>query len=74
MRILNNLFRVATVAGYSVATAKCVFSARNRIDTPCRRRLTPYKQVNLTLLHFEKKIVREFLSKFKAKKSPCLRV
>ena len=59
------------MAGYSVATAECVFSARNRIDTPCRRRLTPYKQGNLTLLHFEKKIVRsvrfpEILSKFKA--------
>ena len=79
MRILNNLFEVAAVAGYSVATVECVFSARNLIDTPCRRRLTPYKQGNLTLLHFEKKIVRdvtfpEFLSKFKAKKSRRLRV
>ena len=67
MRILNNLFKVAAVA-------ECNFSTRNRIDTPCRRRLTPYKQGNPTLLHFEKKIVRdvrfpEFLSKFKAKKS-----
>ena len=79
MSILNNLFKVGAVAGYSVATAECVFSARNRIGTPCRRRLTPYKQGNLTLLHFEKKILRdvrfpEFLSKFKAKKSRCLRV
>ena len=49
MRILNNLFKVSAVAGYSVATAECVSSARNRIDTPCRRRLTPYKQRNLTL-------------------------
>ena len=74
MCILNNLSKVAAVAGYSVATAECVFSARNFIDTPCRRQLTPYKQGNLTILHFEKKIVRdvrfpEFLSKFKAKKS-----
>ena len=73
MRILNNLFKIAAVAGYSLATAECVFSPRNRIDTPYRRRLTPYKQGNLTLLHFEKKIVRnvrfpEFLSKFKAKR------
>ena len=72
MRILNNLFKVAAVAGYSVATAECVFSARNRIDSP-------YKQGNLTILHFEKKIVRdvrfpEFLRKFKAKKSGRLRV
>ena len=79
MRILNNLFKVAAVAGYSVATAERVSSARNRIDTPCRRRLTPYKQGNLTLLHFEKKIVRdvrfpEILSKCKAKKSQRLRV
>ena len=44
MRVLNNLFKVAAVAGYRVR-----FSARNRIDTPCRRRLTPYKQGNLTL-------------------------
>ena len=58
MRILNNLIKVAAVAGYSEATAECVFSARNRLDTPCRRRLPPYKQGNLTLLHFEKKIVR----------------
>ena len=74
MRIMNNLFKVAALAGYSVSTAECVFSARNR-----RRRLTPYKQGNMTLLHFEKKIVRdvrfpEFLSKFKAKKSRRLRV
>ena len=79
MRILNNLFKVAAVAGYSIATAECVFPARNRIDTPCRRRLTPHKQGNLTVLHFEKKIVRdvrfpEFLSKFVAKKSRRLRV
>ena len=79
MRILNNLFKVAAVAGYSVATAECVFSARNRIDTSCRRRLTPYEQGSLTLLPFEKKIVRDvrfpkFLSKFKAKKSLRLRV
>ena len=44
MRILNNLFKVAVVAGYSVTTAECVFSARNLIDTPCRRRLTPYNK------------------------------
>ena len=79
MRILNNLFKVAVVAGYSVTTAECVFSARNRIDTPCRRRLTPYKQGTLTLIHFENTIVRdvrflEFLSKFQAKKSRRLRV
>ena len=53
MRVLKVLFQVAITAGYSTSTAECVFSARARIDTPSRRRLTPYKQGNLTLLHFE---------------------
>ena len=53
MRVIKVLFQVAITAGYSTSTAECVFSARARIDTPSRRRLTPYKQGNLTLLHFE---------------------
>ena len=32
MRILNHLFKVAAVAGYSVSTVECVFSARNRLS------------------------------------------
>ena len=43
MRVLKVLFQVAITAGYSTSTAECVFSARARIDTPSRRRLTPYK-------------------------------
>ena len=41
MRVIKVLFQVAITAGYSTSTAECVFSARARIDTPSRRRLTP---------------------------------
>lgn len=72
MRTLSNLYKVSVVAGYSVASVENVFSARKRIQTPSRRKLTPYKQGNLTLLHFEKKYLRdvsfpEFLKHFKSK-------
>ena len=52
--MLTSLLQVAIICGYSTSTVENVFSARARIDTSCRRRLTPYKQGVLTLLHFEK--------------------
>lgn len=58
IRVLKVLFQVATTAGFSTSTVEAVFSARARIDTPSRRRLTPYKQGNLTLLHFERRLTR----------------
>ena len=72
IRILNILYRVAITAGYSTSTAECVFSARKRVDTHCRRRLTPYRQGSLTVLHFEKAITRkityeQFLNEWKRK-------
>ena len=78
IRILNILYRVAITAGYSTSTAECVFSARKRVDTHCRRRLTPYRQGSLTVLHFEKAITRkitfeQFLNEWK-KKSRRLKV
>lgn len=79
MIMLTNIFKVAVVAGYSVASVESVFSARKRVHTSSRRRLTPYKQGNLTLLHFEKDYVRdisfpEFLHHFKNKKQRRLRL
>ena len=72
IRILRILYHVAITAGYSTSTAECVFSARKRIDTHCRRKLTPYKQGGLTVLHFEKSITgsitfEEFLNEWKKK-------
>ena len=71
-KIIHILFKFAMIAGYSTATVECAFSARKRIDTDHRRRLTPYKQGNLTLLHFEKKLTKsvsfdEFLEMWKLK-------
>ena len=51
-KMIHILFKFAMIAGYSTATVECAFSGRKRIDTDHRRRLTPYKQGNLTLLHF----------------------
>lgn len=55
--VISSLLKVAIVAGYSTSTVENAFSARNRVDTDRRRRLTPYKQGNLSLLHFEKQIL-----------------
>lgn len=72
IRVLRALYCCAITAGYSTSTAECVFSARKRVDTHCRRRLTPYRQGSLTVLHFEKEITRkinfeQFLIKWKRK-------
>lgn len=79
MSHLEIIFKVALVAGYSNATAECVFSARKRVQTQWRCRLTPYKQGNLTLLHFEKGYVRdvtfaEFLDYFARVKNRRLKL
>lgn len=57
--VLKLLYKSAVVAGYSTSTVENAFSARNRVDTDCRRRLSPYKQGDLTLLHFEKVLLSE---------------
>ena len=59
-------------------TVENLFSARARIDTACRRRLTPYKEVVLTLLHFERDLTNsisfeDFLVVWK-KSNRCLKV
>ena len=71
-RVITVILTVAVVSGYSTATVENVFSARQRIDSRRRRKLTPYKQGNLTLLHFEKQITKsvtfdEFLAVWKRK-------
>ena len=68
--LLPALLKVGIICGYSTSTVECVFSARARIDTPHRRRLTRYKQGILTSLHFEKDITdslhfTEFLKRWK---------
>ena len=70
--ILKQIYLVAVTAGYSSSVVECGFSARNRIDTCHRRRMTPYRQANLTLLHFENTLTRnitfeQFLVKWNSK-------
>ena len=62
-KILQQLYLVAVTAGYSASVVECCFSAMNRIDTPHRRKMTPYREADLTLLHFENKLTRNI--KFK---------
>lgn len=56
--ILQQLYLVAVTAGYSSSVVECVFSALNRVDTCHRRRMTPYREASLTLLHFENTITK----------------
>ena len=70
--ILKPIYLVAVTTGYSSSVVECGFSACNRIDTCHRRRMTPYRQANLTLLHFENKLTRnisfeQFLLKWNTK-------
>ena len=70
--ILKQIYLVAVTAGYSSSVVECGFSARNRIDTCHRMRMTPYRQANLTLLHFENTLTRnityeQFLVKWNSK-------
>lgn len=58
VEVLEVLFKIAVVAGYSTSTVEAAFSARTRIDGFHRRRMSPYKQGNLTVLHFEKKLTK----------------
>ena len=70
--IIKHIYLAAVTAGYSSSVVECGFSARNRIDTCHRRRMTPYRQANLTLLHFENTLTRnitfeQFLVKWNSK-------
>lgn len=70
--ILKQIYLVAVTAGYSSSVVECGFSALNRIDTCHRRRMTPYRQASLTLLHFENALTRsisfeQFLVKWNSK-------
>ena len=56
--VLSAMFRMAIVAGYSTSTVENSLSARNRVDTDRRRRLSPYKQGDLSLLHFESALLQ----------------
>ena len=72
MIVLSAMFRMAIVAGYSTSTEENSFSARNRVDTDRRRRLSPYKQGDLSLLHFESALLQsltfeDFLKVWKEK-------
>ena len=61
MIVLSAMFlewRLPIVAGYSTSTVENSFSARNRVDTDRRRRLSPYKQGDLSLLHFESALLQ----------------
>ena len=63
MKVLSAIFRMAIVdlwivAGYSTSTVENSFSARNRVDTDRRRRLSPYKHGDLSLLHFESALLQ----------------
>ena len=70
--ILKQIYLAAVTAGYSSSVVECGFSARNRIDTCHRMRMTPYREANLTLLHFENTLTRnitfeQFLVKWNSK-------
>ena len=72
MIVLSAMFRMAIVAGYSTSTVENSFSARNRVDTDRRRRLSPYKQGDLSLFHFESALLQsltfeDFLKVWKEK-------
>ena len=72
MPVISALLRTAVVTGYSTSTVENSFSARNRVDTDRRRSLSPYKQGNLSLLHFEKELlnnisIEDFLSEWRKK-------
>ena len=58
MIVLSPIFRMVIVAGCSTSTVENSFSARNRVDTDRRRRLSPYKQGDLSLLHFESALLQ----------------
>ena len=70
--ILNQLYGAAITAGYSSSRVECLFSARTRIDTIHRRQQTPYRQSELTHLHFEREMTKsikfsDFVKKWKEK-------
>ena len=65
MIVLSAMFRMTS-------TVENSFSARNRVDTDRRRRLSPYKQGDLSLLHFESALLQsltfeDFLKVWKEK-------
>ena len=72
MIVLSAMFRMAIVAEYSTSTVENSFSARNRVHTDRRRRFSPYKQGDLSLLHFESALLQtltfeDFLEVWKKK-------
>ena len=73
MIVLSAMFiMVIVIAGYSTSTVENSFSVRNRVDTDRRRRLSPYKQGDLSLLHFESALLqsltfKDFLKVWKVK-------
>ena len=73
MIVLSAMFRMA---GYSTSTVENSFSvsARNRVDTDRRRRLSPYKQGDLSLLHLLQSLTFEDFLKFCKEKSRRLKV
>ena len=74
MIVLSAMFRMAIVAGYSTSTVENSFSARNRVDTDRRRRLSPYKQGDLSLLHLLQSLTFEDFLKVCKEKSRRLKV
>ena len=58
-KVLWAVMKTAVVTGYSTSTVENSFSARKRVDKAERRRLSPYKQGNLSLLHFESKFLND---------------
>ena len=74
MIVLSAMFRMAIVAGYSTSTVENSFSARNRVDTDRRRRLSPYKQGDLSLLHLLQSLAFEDFLKVWKEKSRRLKV
>ena len=76
MIVLSAMFRMAIVAGYSTSTVENSFSvsARNRVDTDRRRRLSPYKQGDLSLLHLLQSLTFEDFLKVCKEKSQRLKV
>ena len=51
---IRTLLKFAIIIGFSNGTTENCFSARNRIDSEYRRRLTKEFQGLMTILHFEK--------------------
>ena len=58
-KLLWVVVKTALVTGFSTSTVENSFLARKRVDSDGRRKLSPYKQGNLALLHFESELLNE---------------